>query len=95
MDDEDYQSILTFQHSVMQGLGATVESVDEMLEKTSGMERKDVAGVVKQHSKPFQTVFWLSYGGKDTREVLIGYLLKNTNKQVNVDKVRVLFEAVE
>jgi len=92
VDDEDYQRILTFQQSVLQGLEITVKSVDEMLDKTSGMERKDVAGVVKQCNKPFQTVFWLSYDGKDPREVLVGYLLKNVNKQVNVDKVRGLYE---
>lgn len=92
VDGEDYERILAYQKYVRGGLEVTTSRLNSMLESFAGMERKGVAKLVQKHTKPVQSVFWQCYGGKGVRESLEGFILKKSNKQVNLNSVRVLFD---
>lgn len=89
IDEEDYQKVVDYKHSVRENIIACANQITMKLNELQGKERKEVAMyVTKELPKTHLPIFWQCYDGKNPVDVVTNHLLKNSIKQANVDKLR-------
>lgn len=89
LDDEDYQKVVEYKHKVYEGISKTTDYLQDVLDGVEGLERKEVAKkVIPSLPKPLLPMFWMCYDGRGINETVKQHLLKNSNKQANVDNMR-------